>query len=342
MRAVRIHEFGGPDVLRAEDVPDPRPGPGEALIRVRAVAVNHVELDIRAGVSRLDIPLPATLGAEFAGELVSVDGPAPEGADPGARVTAVRFLCCGRCVYCATGRDNLCLQREMLGVTRPGGDAEYVCVPSTSLLVLPDHLPYETAAAAQVGFSIAWHVLLTRAELRAGQSVLVHAAGSGVGSAALQVARFAGARVIATAASEEKRRRAAAFADETVDYTAPGWHERVLELTSGLGVDVVLSHVGGEEFLGSLRAVRPDGAVVVMGAHAGEVVPLDLVALFRRQVRVLGSSRATQNEVRTAMAYVCAGRFVPAVHATLPLEDLAAAHRLLEDRAVYGKVVCLA
>jgi len=342
MRAVRVHQYGGPEVLRFEEAKDPVPGPGEALVRVRAVAVNHVELDIRAGVSRLDIGLPAILGAEFAGDLVSVDGEAPEGAVPGARVTAVRFTCCGRCEYCRTGRDNLCTRREMLGVTRPGADAELVCVPSAALIALPDGFPYETAAATQVGFSIAWHLLINRAALRAGQTVLVHAAGSGVGSAALQVARHAGARVIATASTEAKRARAAALADATVDYTRPGWPAEVIELTDGRGADVVVSHVGGQEFLGSLEAVRADGVVVVVGAHGGEVVPLDLITLFRRQIRVIGSSRATQHEVRLAVAEVCAGRFTPTIDTVLPLAELATAHRRLEERSVFGKVVCVA
>ena len=339
MNAARIHRFGDEDVFRYEAVPDPVPAPGEALVRVRAIGINHVELDVRAGISRMPLELPAILGLECAGEVVSVPVGSPVG--PGARVAVSYTVPCWACEYCQTGRDNICLHRDLLGVTRPGSYAELVTVPARALLPLADTVSFTAAAAAQIAFSTAWHVLMNRAGLRAGQTVLINAAGSGIGSAALQVARFAGARIITTASSEEKLDRARSQADHVVNYTRAGWWREVLELTSGSGVDVVMSHVGGDEFAGSFEAVKSDGAIVVVGGHAEETVPLDLIRLFRRQVRIIGSSRATQAELATVMGLLGRGVFRPVIHAEHPLRDIGAAHRTLASRSVFGKIVVL-
>jgi NADPH:quinone reductase-like Zn-dependent oxidoreductase len=200
-------------------------------------------------------------------------------------------------------------------------------------------MDFQKAAASQVAFSTAWHVLMTRGGLSAGQSVLIHAAGSGIGSAALQIARLAGARIIASSSSDTKLRRARDWADEVVNYSVPEWPEQVLDLTHGAGVDLVMSHAGGDEFRGSLRAVRDDGIVVVVGGHAKEVVDIDLVSLFRRQLRIIGSSRATQVEIRKVIGLVAQGILVPTVHSVLPLSEAAVGHRVLADRQAYGKIL---
>ena len=200
MNAALIHEYGDESVFRYEPVHDPVPGPGEALVRIRAIGINHVELDVRAGISRMPLALPAILGLECAGEVVSAPPGAP--AALGARVAVAYTVPCWNCEYCQTGRDNICRRRDLLGVTRPGSYAELVAVPARALLPLAETVSFTAAAATQIAFSTAWHVLVNRAQLRAGQTVLINAAGSGIGSAGLQVARFAGARIIATASSE--------------------------------------------------------------------------------------------------------------------------------------------
>lgn len=339
MRAIRIHRHGGPEVLTLEDVPDPVPAEGEALIEVGAAGLNHVELDVRAGISGMPVTLPLIPGLELAGTVAEVRGLPPPGIRVGTPVAVAYTIACRDCGYCRTGRDNLCRRRQTFGVSRPGSYAELTVAPFAALIPLPDGVDVRQAAAAQIAFSTAWHVLVTRGQLAVGQTVLIHAVGSGIGSAGIQIARLAGARVIATSSSAAKLERARTWADEVVDYSRPDWVDEVLDLTGGAGVDVVMSHVGGDEFRGSLRAVRDDGAVVVVGGHAGEVVEVDLISLFRRQLRIIGSSRATRVEIAQVLDLVGRGAFAPQVHCSLPLAEAARGHTLLAERQAYGKVL---
>lgn len=339
MKAVRIHEFGPEEVLLYEEAPNPVPTDGEALVRVVAAALNHVDLDVRAGTSRMRLDLPAILGLEFAGEVAALPPSAGTDIAEGDPVAVTYTIPCRACGYCRTGRDNICSHRQLFGVTRPGGYAEFVAAPIGALIPLPDGFSPVAAAASQVAFSTAWHVLITRARLRTAQTVLIHAAGSGIGSAALQVASVAGARIIATASDSEKLTRALRFADEGIDYTDPQWPQHVLDLTEGRGVDVVMSHVGGDEYAGSMEVVKADGVVVIVGAHGGEVVPLDLVSFFRREVRQIGSSRATRSEIEHVLGLAARGVFEPQIHRTYPLEEAATAHRDLASRGVSGKLI---
>lgn len=339
MKAVQLREHGGPEVLVPADVPDPVPAEGEAVVQVAAAGLNHVELDVRAGTSGMPVQLPLIPGLEMSGTVLELRGAAPPGVAVGSPVVVSYTVPCWQCGYCRTGRDNVCRWRQTFGVSRPGSYAELTAAPVSALIPLPDGVDPRQAAAAQIAFSTAWHVLITRGRLAAGQTVLLHAAGSGIGSAGVQIARFAGARVVATASSPEKRERARAWADEVVDYTLAGWPDEVRDLTGGEGVDLVMSHVGGDEFRGSLRAVRDDGCVVVVGGHAGEVADVDLIALFRRQLRVIGSSRATQVEISRVLDLVADGTFRPQVHSCLPLDRAAEGHRILADRGAYGKVL---
>lgn len=339
MKAVRIHEHGGPEVLGLEDVPDPAPADGEAIVRIDAAALNHVELDIRAGISNMALGLPLIPGLEMAGTVAEIRGQAPPGIAVGTSVAVSYTVPCWECHYCRTGRDNICRNRQTFGTSRPGSYAEYTAAPMSALIPLREGIDTQAAAAAQIAFSTAWHVLMTRGRLAAGMTVLIHAAGSGIGSAGLQIARLAGARVFVTSSSAEKLDRAKQWADETIDYTDPAWPDQVLELTGGAGVDLVMSHVGGDEFRGSIRAVADDGRIVVVGGHSEEVVGVDLISLFRRQLQIIGSSRATQVELRKVLDLVADGTFVPQIHGTLPLAEAAAAHELLDSRQVYGKVL---
>jgi NADPH:quinone reductase-like Zn-dependent oxidoreductase len=228
----------------------------------------------------------------------------------------------------------------MLGVQRAGGYAELVVVPAGSVLRIPDALSFDAAASTQTTFATAWHCLITRAALKAGETVLISAAGSGVGSAGLQVARRAGARVIVSAGSDEKLERARELgADVGINYRDEDLARRVLEETSGHGVDVVLEHVGGEVFTNSLAAVATGGRVVVCGGHAGEVVPLDLIQLFRREWSVIGCARATEAEIGRVIEMVARGDFEPTISEHFPLEAAADAHRAMEDRRQFGKLI---
>jgi NADPH:quinone reductase-like Zn-dependent oxidoreductase len=339
VKAVRFHEHGDRDVLRVDELPSPEPGEGEVLVRVRACALNHFDVDLRENVSRWPLPLPWTLGIEFAGE-VEAAGPGVDGLFDGDRVWVLHEIPCLECEYCLAGQDNLCSAARMWSVQMPGGYAEEVAVPATAVFPLAASVSYEAAAAGQIVFATAWHMLITRGRVRPGETVLVSAAGSGVGHAAVQIAKLAGATVITTAGSDEKLEAARADgADYAVNYRREQVTERVRELTAGRGVDLVVEHIGGEQFGACFEALRKGGRLVTCGGHAGEVVGLDLVPLFRNEWQVIGSRTATTKEIRQVMHLIEAGRLVPRVHAALPLAEASEAHRILESREHFGKVV---
>ena len=339
MKAVRFHEYGDASVLRYEDITEPIIGPDEALVRVRAAAVNHVDIDMRNGSSRLPISLPHTLGFEIAGDVAEL-GNGASGASVGQRVAPQYQIHCRRCPRCLEGEHSLCQHTQMLGVQLPGGYAEYVKVPAWTLLPIPDDVTYMDAAAVQTTLGTAWHALIRRANLRAGETVLVSAAGSGVGTAGIQIARHAGARVIASAGSAEKLERAVQLgAAAGVNYREQDLTAAVFELTGGTGVDVVLEHVGGPVFEASLKTLRPNGRMVVVGGHAGEVVPLDLITLFRNQWSVIGCQRQTEAELRKIFDLVSNQELRPTIHAVVPLAEAARAHQILERREQFGKVI---
>ena len=349
MKVAWFHRFGGPEVLVCEETAKPAPGPGEALVRVRAVGVNHVDLDHRAGTSRIPVTFPHILGREFAGEVAALRGRAGaplggagEALKEGDRVWVTCRLPCGECEFCIGGQDNLCLKEGYFGLDLPGGYAEYVTVPIASLNPLPAHVGFDAAAASQVAFGTAWHVLINRGGLRAGQSVLIQAAGSGIGSAAVQVAKLAGATIFVTAGSAEKLERARALgAHHAINYSAGNFAERVLELTGGRGVDVVMEHIGGEVFTQSLQCLKRNGVIVTVGAHAGEVVSFDIIPFFRRELRLCGSKNAPVSELKAVLNLVAEGKLEPVVHRRFPLAEAAEAHRVVESRQLFGKVVLL-
>ncbi len=341
MKVAWFREFGGPEVLTYEDAPDPEPEPGEALVRVRATGVNHVDLDVRAGVSRFPVTFPHTLGLEYSGEVAAIrggDGRIKEGD----RVWVFNRLPCGSCEYCLTGRDNLCAQVGTRGHRVPGGYAQLVCLPVSALQPLPDHVGFEDSAAVPIAFGTAWHVLVSRGGLRAGDTVLIQAAGSGIGSAAIQIARHAGATIITTASTDEKLHRAMEMgAHHTINYTREEFPERVRELTDGRGVDLVMEHVGGEVFTKSLECLKKDGTIVTVGGHSGEVVPFDIIPFFRNEYRLLGSSGATRQELMNVMEMVFEGTFRPVISRAWDLSRAAEAHALVDSRDFFGKVVLI-
>ena len=339
MKVARFHKFGGPEVLMHEEAPKPAPKPGEALVRVRAVGINHVDLDHRAGTSRIPVTFPHILGREFAGELAGNAGDFKEGD----RVWVTCRIPCRRCELCLAGRDNLCIKEGYFGLDIPGGYAEYVAVPIANLNPLPSHVRFEDAAAAQIAFGTAWHVLINRGGLQAGQTVLIQAAGSGIGSAAVQVAKLAGAAmIIATASSEKKLAQAKALgATHLINYNGGKFADQVMGLTGGRGVDVVMEHIGGEVFIESLKCLARGAIIVTVGAHAGEVVQFDIIPFFRKELRLAGSKNASVLELRKVMGLVADGKLKPVVHKALPLGQAAEAHRVVDSRDFFGKVILL-
>jgi NADPH:quinone reductase-like Zn-dependent oxidoreductase len=340
MKAVRFHAHGGPDVLCLEDVAEPSPGPGEALVRVRACALNHLDLWQRRGMDRVTIPFPHISGADVAGEVIWT----PNGEfKTGRRVMLQPGLSCGRCMACVDGRDNECARYDVLGYRSDGGYAEVVKAPVQNLIPIPDAIGFVEAAAFPLAFLTAWHMLITRAKLTAGEDVLVLGAGSGVGQAAIQIAWRHGARVFATAGTDEKLVKARQLgAYEVVNHATEDLPGKLREFTNGRGVDVVCEHIGTATWNRSLRCLARGGRLVTCGATTGHDASIDLRVLFTRQLSLLGSYMGRKSELLRAAQFFFAGELRPVVDRTFPLEEAADAHRRIESRELFGKLVLVA
>jgi NADPH:quinone reductase-like Zn-dependent oxidoreductase len=340
MKAVVIPQYGGPEVLTfVEDAPEPVPGPDEVVLHVHAAGLNHLDLAVRAGIPTLKLTLPHIPGADVAGEVAKL-GSEVTGFEAGDRVVANPGLSCGHCEFCLAGEDSLCSDYKILGEHVPGTYAEYVAVPARSLLSIPVDMDWPPAAAAPLVFMTAWRLLITRAAIRPGEDVLILGAGSGVSTAAIQIAKLAGCTVYTTSSSDAKLKRAKELgADVVINYKDMPWGKAVWELTGKRGVDVVLDHVGEATFKDSVRALRKGGRLVVPGATTGAMAQLDLRYLFWRQLSVLGSTMASQREFEEVMKLVFMGRLKPVVDRIFPLREAAAAHAYLEKAEQFGKVV---
>ena len=338
MKAVRFHRHGGPDVLSYQDAPDPVPATGDVLVRVRACALNHLDIWERRGLRRVTIPLPHISGSDVAGEVVSS---AVANVIAGTRVMLQPGISCGRCAACLSGRDNECPHYEVLGYrNHDGGYAELVKVPVQNLVSIPDHIDFVQAAAFPLTFVTAWHMLVTRGHLKDGDDVLVLAAGSGVGQAAIQIARLHGARVFATAGSDEKLERARGLgANEVIHHYKQDIVEAIKRFTNGRGVDIVIEHVGEATWSKSVRALARGGRLVTCGATTGAAGAIDLTALFAKQLSVLGSYMGTKGELLQAARFFFAGRLKPVIDRTFPLAAAASAQRRLEASGQFGKIV---
>ncbi|HJN46358.1 MAG: alcohol dehydrogenase [Acidobacteria bacterium] len=335
MKAVRFHEHGGLEVLRYDEVPDPVPAPGEVLVKVKACALNHLDLWQRRGIP--GVPLPHCPGSDVAGEVVRGEAP---GVAEGQRVLVQPGISCGRCAACLGGEDNLCRSFGLVGYQSEGGYAELTTVPVENIVPIPDRIGFVEAAAFPMTFLTAWHMLVTRAELRPGETVLILAAGSGVGQAAVQVARAHGARVIVTAGSEQKLARARELgAHEGIDHYTQDISKEVRRFTDRRGVDVVFEHVGQATWEQSMKSLRRGGRLVTCGATAGPSVSIDIRHLFQRQISLIGSYMGSKGELLTAAELFFDGRFNPVVDRTYPLEAAAEAQGRLEDSEQFGKVV---
>jgi NADPH:quinone reductase-like Zn-dependent oxidoreductase len=339
MKAVVVREHGGPEVLRFEERPEPAPRAGQVLIRVKAVGLNHLDLWVRKGVPGHTFPLPIVPGCDFCGLVESV-GADVVGLKAGDKVLVAPGLSCGRCRACSEGQDNLCASYGMFGETQDGGCAELVAVPAANAIAMPAGLDFVPAAAFPLAFMTAWHMLIARCGLRPGDDVLVHAAGSGVGSAAVQIAKLFGARVIATAGSPSKLERAKALgADHVIDYERQDFAAEVRTLTAKRGVDIVFEHVGEKTFPGSLRSLARGGRLVTCGATTGARAELNLRALFFKNISVLGSTMGSRGELHQIVGLVARGVLKPVVDRSLPLSEVREAHEALEKRESFGKIV---
>ncbi|MFO0931310.1 MAG: zinc-binding dehydrogenase [Planctomycetota bacterium] len=340
MRVVRIREHGGLDRLVFEEAPLPVPGPGEVRVAVKAAGINHLDTWVRRGVPGHTFPLPMIPGCDGAG-VVDAVGPGVTARKPGERVVIAPGHACGLCPACASGRDHLCRAYGIFGETRDGTCAEAICLPERNVLPIPAALSFEVAAAFPLVYLTAWHMVARRAELRPGETILVHAAGAGVSTAAIQIARLLGAgRVIATTSTPDKARKARALgADDVIDYGREDVLGRVRDLTRKQGVDVVIDHVGATTLPTSLKCLAKGGRLVTCGATSGPKVEVHLNLVFFKSLSILGSTMGPLGEVHELLGHVAAGRLAPVIDAVLPLAQVAEAHRRLEARDVFGKLV---
>lgn len=338
MKAVAFDTHGGPEVLAYRDLPDPRPSAGEALIEVRACGINHLDLWVRRGLG-LEIQMPHVPGNDIVG-VIAETGAAVQHVKPGERVLILPTLSCGVCQACMNGDDNLCRDYDVLGRQRNGGYAEKVVVPGVNCLPFPENLSWEEAAAVPLAFLTAWHMLVGRADLRPGEDVLIVGAGSGVGSAAVQIARLFGARVIATAGSDAKLERARELgAHDVIRHDQADIGREARKLTGKKGVEVVFEHVAGPVFEQAVAALARNGRLVTCGATAGSKVTLDVNLLFGRHLTLMGSWMGRRAELVEVLKFVRDGRLKPVVDSVLPLAEARKAHEKIEARQHFGKVV---
>lgn len=339
MKATVFRQHGGPEVLEYTDAPEPSIRANEVLVEVKACGLNHLDIFIRKGMPGIEIPLPHILGEDVAGVVREV-GELVNWVKPGDEVMVQPGVSCGHCEACLSGQDNLCREYDMIGYRRDGGYAELVAVPGTNIVAKPSQLSWEEAAALPLVTVTAWHMLVTRAAVQPGENVLVHAAGSGVGSIAIQIAKLRGARVITTASSEEKLAKARELgADETINYTRDDWPKEVRRLTDRKGVDVVVEHTGAETWPGSIAALKNNGRLVTCGATSGFDARTDLRQVFYRHLTLLGSFMGSKAEFLEAMKFVTTGKIRAIVDRVLPLSEARAAHELIENRGQFGKVI---
>jgi NADPH:quinone reductase-like Zn-dependent oxidoreductase len=337
MKAVRIHQFGGPEVLTYEDVADPKPRKDQVLVRVRACALNHLDLWVRKGLPGIN--LPHILGSDIAGEIVEVGEYIPD-FKPGQRVLLAPMHFCNHCAKCAAGLQNQCRQFTVLGNGVDGGNCELMAIPAVNVIPIPDGLDFNQAASVPLVFLTAWRMLTGRAAIRQGQTVLVLGANSGVGTAAIQIAKMFHARVITTAGDERKMERARELgADHVINHYQQKISEEVRKLTNKEGVDIVIEHVGQATWEESMKCLKPAGTLVTCGATSGPKVDMDLRFLFSRQLALLGSYMGTMSELYEVLGHVFAGRLKPVIDHVFPLKDTRAAHEYMEKSQMFGKIV---
>ncbi|HKQ96315.1 MAG TPA: zinc-binding dehydrogenase [Candidatus Polarisedimenticolia bacterium] len=346
MRAVVVPRHGGPEVLEIVERPIPRPGPGEVLVRVHAAGINHLDTFVRRGMPGIKLPLPMTPGSDAAGVIAAL-GPDPEAASGGAplpkvgdRVFVSPGYSCERCEACYSGHEPLCRHYGLLGEHRDGTQAEYLALRATHVLPLPEGISFEAGAAFPLVFLTAWQMLVGRAALRAGETVLIQAGGSGVGSAAIQIAHLLGARVLTTVGSDDKVAKARALgADVVINYRTSDFLDAARKATEKRGVDVVVENTGQETWERSLLALAKGGRLVTCGATTGYAANTDLRHVFFKSLSILGSTMGSRADLLRIARFVGEGRLKPVVDRVLPLDQVADGHRALAERSLFGKIV---
>lgn len=339
MRAVVIPRHGGPEVLAVEERPRPAAGPGQVLLEVRCAGINHLDTFVRRGMPGITLPLPMIPGSDASGIVAEV-GAGVDGVAPGDRVFVSPGFSCERCEACLSGNEPLCRRYGLFGEHRDGLQAGFVALGASNVLPLPETLSFEEGAAFPLVFLTAWHMVATRAKVQAGEEILVQAGGSGVGSAAIQIAKYLGARVLTTVGTAEKAAKARALgADETILYRDTDFLEATRRLTAKRGVDVVVENTGAATWEKSIQALAKGGRLVTCGATTGFEAKTDLRFVFFKGLSILGSTMGSRSELLHVASLVGAGRLRPVIDRVLPFDEVAEAHRLIESRAVFGKIL---
>jgi len=340
MKALYFTEHGGPEVMQYGELPDPQPGPGQALVRVKAVALNRVDLWVReGGPAFARLPKPHVGGADVAG-IVAGYGSNADGPPPGTRVVVDPGVVTGKDEWTLRGEDSLSPHYHILGEDMWGGCADYVVVPAANLMPIPDDFDFPEAAAPLLVYLTAWRMLVARARLQAGESVAIVGAGGGVNSAAMQIAKYLGATVYAITSTEEKMARAQALgADFAINYRQEDWSKAVFLATGKRGVDVVVDNVGAPTWVPGIRALARGGRLVNVGGTGGPVVEMDLRLVFRKQISILGSTMGSHRDFREVMDLIWQRKLAPVIDRVMPLSDGRAAHEHLERGDQFGKVV---
>lgn len=339
MKALVIHEHGDIDKLQFADLPKPSIGPNDVLINIKAIALNRLDLFVREGSPALKLSLPHIVGSDGAGVIAEV-GVNVKDLKAGQRVLVNPGLSCGHCDFCLSGEHSLCAEFGIVGEHSTGTAAEFIRMPAVNVLPIPDDMPFEQAAAAPLVFLTAWRALISRAHLRAGEDVLVLGAGSGASTAAIQIAKQAGARVFVTSSSDEKLKKAKVIgADFGFNYKTQEWDREVYAATNKRGVNVVFESVGAATWLKSIRSLKRGGRMVVIGATTGPKPQEELGYIFWKQIDILGSTMSNQREFREVMKLVFAGKLKPVIDSVLPIEHAREAHARLASGEQFGKIV---
>ncbi len=339
MLAAVFHEHGERDVIQLEQAPVPQPGAGEVRIRVHACALNWLDVGIRRGPQFGAVPLPLTTGVDISGVIDAV-GAEVSGWAAGDEVTMYSLITCGECEFCRAGEPTICPQHQIIGEHMNGGLAEYMLAPALNLIPKPANLSHVEVAALPVVAGTAWHMLITVARLQAGETVFIPGAGGGVASLGIQIAKYAGATVIASTSTGAKIAKAKELgADHVFNYHDSDWVEQILAATNGRGVDVAQDLVGAATWADSLRTLARNGRMVVCGSHSGKQFDLRIPQIYHRQLSILGANGATYNELRTALELANQGLLRPVIDRVLPLSQIREGHRILEEHDHFGKVV---